>query len=155
MKIITDKPINQILNSREASGRLAKWAVELGAYGIKYVPKNAIKGQVLADFLANTVIGNDPMRKGTPDPDKPLDQKEALESSGSKEEQTAAIPINEAVTWKLYTDGASNDHGSGAGLILIDSEGVEYSYALRLNFNNSNNDAEYEALLENSGWGKD
>nr|GEY86396.1 reverse transcriptase domain-containing protein [Tanacetum cinerariifolium] len=32
-------------------------------------------------------------------------------------------------------------------LILIDPEGAEYSYALRLNFANSNNDAEYEAQL--------
>ncbi|GJS24523.1 reverse transcriptase domain-containing protein [Tanacetum coccineum] len=43
--------------------------------------------------------------------------------------------------------GASNEYGFGAGLILIDPEGAEYSYALRLNFANSNNDAEYEALL--------
>nr|GEZ05693.1 hypothetical protein [Tanacetum cinerariifolium] len=49
--------------------------------------------------------------------------------------------------WKLYTDGASTDHGSGVGLILLNLEGEEYSYALRLNFTNSNNDAEYEALL--------
>ncbi|GKE77924.1 reverse transcriptase domain-containing protein, partial [Tanacetum coccineum] len=32
-------------------------------------------------------------------------------------------------------------------LILIDPEGAEYSYALRLSFANSNNDAEYEVLL--------
>ncbi|GJU93577.1 reverse transcriptase domain-containing protein [Tanacetum coccineum] len=59
-------------------------------------------------------------------------------------------PINlkdETDIWKLYFDGASNDHRSGAGLILIDLEGIEYSYALQLNFANSNNDAEYEALL--------
>ncbi|GJZ30904.1 reverse transcriptase domain-containing protein [Tanacetum coccineum] len=147
IKVIKDKPINQILNSQEASGRRAKWAVELGAYGITYAPKNAIKGQVLADFLADIVTGDDPTSKGTPDPEKPSDQKEALESSRNKEEQTAVVPIDEADTWKLYTDGASNDHRSGAGLILIDPEGVEYSYALRLNFSNSNNDAEYEALL--------
>nr|GEX16844.1 hypothetical protein [Tanacetum cinerariifolium] len=49
--------------------------------------------------------------------------------------------------WKLYTDVASNENGSGAGLILIDSKGAEYSYALRLNFTNLNNNAEYEALL--------
>ncbi|GJV46273.1 reverse transcriptase domain-containing protein [Tanacetum coccineum] len=49
--------------------------------------------------------------------------------------------------WKLYIDGASNEHGSRAGLILIDPEGAEYSYTLRLNFANSNNDAKYEALL--------
>nr|GEU95406.1 hypothetical protein [Tanacetum cinerariifolium] len=53
----------------------------------------------------------------------------------------------EADLWKLHTDGASNERGSRAGLILIDLEGAEYSYALRLNFVNSNNDAEYEALL--------
>ncbi|GJZ06096.1 reverse transcriptase domain-containing protein [Tanacetum coccineum] len=49
--------------------------------------------------------------------------------------------------WRLYTDGASNNEGFGAGLILIAPNDVEYSYALRLNFSNSNNEAEYEALL--------
>nr|GEU29956.1 reverse transcriptase domain-containing protein [Tanacetum cinerariifolium] len=121
-------------------------AVVLGAYGITYAPRNAIKGQVLADFLADTVIRDD-ISKRTLDPKKPLDQNEAPKSSGRKEEQTAAVPIDEADTWKLYTNGASNDHRSSAGIILIDLEGVEYPYALRLNFSNLNNDAEYEALL--------
>ncbi|GJR79918.1 reverse transcriptase domain-containing protein [Tanacetum coccineum] len=49
--------------------------------------------------------------------------------------------------WKLYTDEASNNHELGAGFTLIDPEGAEYNYTLRLNFANSNNDAEYEALL--------
>ncbi|GJR19032.1 reverse transcriptase domain-containing protein [Tanacetum coccineum] len=49
--------------------------------------------------------------------------------------------------WRLYTDGASNIGWSGASLILIALDDVEYSYALRLNFSNSNNDAEYEAIL--------
>nr|GEZ23188.1 putative ribonuclease H-like domain-containing protein [Tanacetum cinerariifolium] len=53
----------------------------------------------------------------------------------------------EAKVRKLYTDEASNVHGSGAGLILKDPKGVEYSYTLQLNFGNSNNDVEYEALL--------
>ncbi|GKA11337.1 reverse transcriptase domain-containing protein, partial [Tanacetum coccineum] len=49
--------------------------------------------------------------------------------------------------WRLYIDGALNNEGSGAGLILIAPNDVEYYYALRLNFSNSNNDVEYEALL--------
>ncbi|GJZ22337.1 reverse transcriptase domain-containing protein [Tanacetum coccineum] len=48
---------------------------------------------------------------------------------------------------RLYTDEASNNVRSIAGLILIAPDGVEYSYTLRLNFSNSNNDPEYEALL--------
>ncbi|GJW85021.1 reverse transcriptase domain-containing protein, partial [Tanacetum coccineum] len=49
--------------------------------------------------------------------------------------------------WKLYTDGASSSDGSGAGLILIDPKGKEYTYALRFEFETTNNEAEYEALL--------
>nr|GEV88858.1 reverse transcriptase domain-containing protein [Tanacetum cinerariifolium] len=37
--------------------------------------------------------------------------------------------------------------GSGAGLVLISSSGVEYTYALHLTFVSTNNEAEYEALL--------
>ncbi|GJZ99331.1 hypothetical protein Tco_0671882 [Tanacetum coccineum] len=34
--------------------------------------------------------------------------------------------------WKLFTSGASSSDGSEAGLMLVDSEGKEYTYALRL-----------------------
>jgi ribonuclease HI len=36
----------------DLSGRLANWAIELGQFDLEFVPRNAIKGQVLADFLA-------------------------------------------------------------------------------------------------------
>ncbi|GKC67446.1 reverse transcriptase domain-containing protein [Tanacetum coccineum] len=35
----------------------------------------------------------------------------------------------------------------GAGLMLISPEGREYTYALRFEFETTNNEAEYEALL--------
>ncbi|GJZ60938.1 reverse transcriptase domain-containing protein [Tanacetum coccineum] len=44
IKVITDSPIGQVLNNSGASRRLEKWAVELGAYGITYVPRVAVKG---------------------------------------------------------------------------------------------------------------
>ncbi|GJT76060.1 reverse transcriptase domain-containing protein [Tanacetum coccineum] len=50
-------------------------------------------------------------------------------------------------TWKLYTDRASSSDGSGAGLMLVSPEGKEYTYALRFEFETTNNEAEYEALL--------
>ncbi|GJU96073.1 reverse transcriptase domain-containing protein [Tanacetum coccineum] len=47
----------------------------------------------------------------------------------------------------LYIDGASSSEGSGAGLILIDPDRKEITYALRFKFPESNNEAEYEALI--------
>ncbi|GKD46885.1 reverse transcriptase domain-containing protein [Tanacetum coccineum] len=82
IKVITDQPLKQILNKAQASGKLAKYLMELGAYNIAYETRSAIKGQ-----------------------------------------------------------------GSGAGLVLISPSGVEFTYALRLNFTSTNNEAEYEALL--------
>ncbi|GJY38044.1 reverse transcriptase domain-containing protein [Tanacetum coccineum] len=49
--------------------------------------------------------------------------------------------------WTLFTGGESSLKGSGAGLVLIGPSGVEYTYALRLTFTSTNNEAEYEALL--------
>ncbi|GJW86369.1 hypothetical protein Tco_0161709 [Tanacetum coccineum] len=65
---------------------------------------------------------------------------EALEMTGNKKENKATVPEDKAETWKRYTDRASNEHGLGTCLILIDPNRVEYSCALRLHFDNSNND---------------
>ncbi|GJS95101.1 reverse transcriptase domain-containing protein [Tanacetum coccineum] len=43
--------------------------------------------------------------------------------------------------------GASSSDGSGADLMLVSPEGKEYTYALRFEFETTNNEAEYEALL--------
>nr|GFB64424.1 reverse transcriptase domain-containing protein [Tanacetum cinerariifolium] len=49
--------------------------------------------------------------------------------------------------WKLFTDGAASSDGSGAGLMLIDPEGKEYTYSIHFRFETTKNEAEYEALL--------
>lgn len=128
IKVITDQPLKQILNKTQTSGKLAKYSVELGAYNIEYIPRNSIKGQILAYFLSETPIGN---------------------NSPTYFQQPAQKPnVDEIGQWTLYTDGASNQKGAGAVLVLISPTKVEYTYALRLNFEETtNNEAEYEALL--------
>ena len=41
-----------ILQKPEVSGRLTKWAIELSEFDIEFVPRTAIKGQAVADFVA-------------------------------------------------------------------------------------------------------
>ncbi|GKD59290.1 reverse transcriptase domain-containing protein [Tanacetum coccineum] len=121
--------------------------VELEAYVIKYAPKSVIKGQVLADFLADTMAEDSSTQVKIKGPNDTLAEGESKEEQEAMKTKAPKNLRTKTDIWKLYTDGASNEHGSGAGLILIDLEGAEYSYTLRLNFANSNNDAEYEALL--------
>ncbi|GJS62197.1 reverse transcriptase domain-containing protein [Tanacetum coccineum] len=49
--------------------------------------------------------------------------------------------------WVLFTNGSSCIDGSGAGLIITNPEGIEFTYALRFRFNATNNEAEYKALI--------
>ena len=44
------------MSSPEAVGRMALWAVELSEFDIQYLPRMAVKGQVVADFIAEFTI---------------------------------------------------------------------------------------------------
>ena len=51
IKILTEHPMKQILHKPKTSRRLVKWAIELSEFDIRYKPRTAIKGQILADFI--------------------------------------------------------------------------------------------------------
>ena len=52
MTVVTSFPLGEVIHSQDATGRTAKWALELMDQGIAYAPRTAIKSQVLADFIA-------------------------------------------------------------------------------------------------------
>ena len=99
-----------------------KWAMELREFDIRFKPRTAIKGQVLANFLAEFTALTE----------------EVVENLGC---------VFDVPTWRLYVDGASNAQGSGAGLVSTSPEGYDLEYSLRFDFPVSNNEAEYEALI--------
>jgi hypothetical protein len=45
----------EILNNKEATGKIAKWVIELGMYVIIYKPRTTIKAQALSDFVAEWI----------------------------------------------------------------------------------------------------
>ncbi|GJQ97920.1 reverse transcriptase domain-containing protein [Tanacetum coccineum] len=120
--VITDQPIQQVLSRPEVAGRLQKWSIELGEYAIHYRPRVSVKGQILADFIVE--------RPEEESPDTLIGEEEELPEP-----------------WILFTDESSCTDGSGAGLILTNPEGMEFTYALRFRFDATNNEAEYEALI--------
>jgi hypothetical protein len=45
-------PLGEIIRNRDASGRIIKWSVELGEFEIDFCPRQAVKSQILADFVS-------------------------------------------------------------------------------------------------------
>ncbi|GJX52154.1 reverse transcriptase domain-containing protein [Tanacetum coccineum] len=83
---------------------------------------------VLADFLNEIPVGSDSLA--------PIETTYTKEDKKDRQEE-----------WTLFTDRASSSKGSGGRLVLISPTKTEYTYALRLTFDGTNNQAEYEALL--------
>ncbi|XP_019241492.1 PREDICTED: uncharacterized protein LOC109221465 [Nicotiana attenuata] len=121
---LTTYPLWSILHKPELSGRLAKWAIELGGYDIEYQPRTAIKSQILADFVADfssAVV--------------PEVEKEFLSKSGTS-----------SGVWTLFTDGAANVRGSGLSIVLRPPVGGIIRQSIKTT-KLTNNEAEYEAMI--------
>ena len=56
--VLTDKPLKKVMSSPEAAGRMALWAVELSEFDIQYHPRTTVKGQVVANFIAELTLGD-------------------------------------------------------------------------------------------------
>ena len=64
------------------------------------------------------------------------------------EKSVGQIAVQEPLQWKVYVDGAANQKGSSVGLVLISPEKLILEKSLRLGVSATNNEVEYEALLE-------
>ena len=128
----TQLPLKTILRSADYTGRVAKWSTILGAFNIKYMPRTSIKGQVLANLVAEFT-------------EPPLEELESAENMDEK--LVGTISQYRLPAWEVYVDGASNQKGLGIGLVLISPKKVIIEKSLRLDFSATNNEAEYEALL--------
>ena len=61
--VLTNKPLRRAMSNPDTTGRLALWAIELSELDIQYRPQTAIKGQVVADFIAKFTHDEDKEQK--------------------------------------------------------------------------------------------
>lgn len=107
---------------------MARWLLALAEYDITCVNPKAIKSQALADLLAQFPSGeHEPAEVSLP---------------GAVHVSAAAVEAY----WDLKFDGASGAEKGGAGITLT-SEGEKFHLSYKLDFECSNNEAEYEALI--------
>ena len=109
--------IKHMLSKPNLHSRVDKWALALTECSLTYQSLMSIKGQIVADFIADHSIVE-------PLPNFIDDQ-----------------------PWKLYFDGSSHKNGTGIGIMIISPRNIPTKFKFRLNQFCSNNEAEYEALI--------
>ncbi|KAG9454367.1 hypothetical protein H6P81_007271 [Aristolochia fimbriata] len=114
------------------SGRLAKWVLLLSEFEINFMPHRAIKGQALANFLA----------------DHPIPAERELTEEFPDEE---IFLFEILLPWKMYFDGAARRNGGGEGVLFVSPKDDLLPYSFVLTQNCSNYVAEYQALLLDLG----
>jgi hypothetical protein len=104
-------PLGEIIRNRDANGRIVKWSIELGEFDIEFYPRQAIKSQILADFVSEwTEIQMSP-------------------------------PKERPEHWIMYFDSTLNLEGAGAHVLFISPQGEQLKYVLQIHYKASNNGA--------------
>jgi hypothetical protein len=115
--MVTSFGLEEIIRNQLATGRIAKWVLDLMGFDVQYVPQTAIKSQALADFVAEW----------------------------SKTQQPPPPATHEH--WSMYFDDSFTFNGARGGVVLISPKGDRLLYVIRLHFHTINNVAKYEALV--------
>jgi hypothetical protein len=115
--VVSTTPLSEIIGCKDATGRVAKWAIELAAHTIQYKPRTTIKSQIIADFFADWG------------------------------EHQYLPPALDSTYWRMNFDGSKMLEGLGANVVLTSPKGDKLQYVLQMLFRASNNVAEYEALV--------
>ena len=108
---------------------------------MNFHPQTTIKGQILLDFIAEFTYSN------TAEVTRMTNIIEIVKATWVREKENSVPTEGDAEQWTLYMDNASNDTGSGAGMMLICLEGHKIHYSVSFGFKELNNKAEYEALI--------
>jgi hypothetical protein len=117
VRVVSDRPLARVLHSKEATGQITQWTVEIGLYDVEFVPRRAIKSQALTTFITKW---SDFGLRGI---DKLPDH------------------------WVMYLNRSYTLKRAGVGVVLIPPKGDILKYAIHIEFPATNNIAEYEGLV--------
>jgi hypothetical protein len=96
--VITDFLLVDILHNQDATGRISKWVVKLGALSIDFKPRTAIKSQTLVNFMAEW------------------------------RENQIPTPVDKPEHWTMHFVGSLKLDGGGAGVLFREVSNNEAEY---------------------------
>ncbi|XP_016475803.2 uncharacterized protein LOC107797418 [Nicotiana tabacum] len=121
-------PMKFVMTRSVLFGHLTRWSILFNQYEITYTPQKAVKGQELANFLA----------------DHPLPTEWELSDEFPDKD---VLFIEEFPPWKMFFNGSARRNSTGAGVGLISLERQVLPLSFVLDETCSINAAEYQALI--------
>jgi hypothetical protein len=91
--VVSTTPLSEIIGCKDATGRVAKWAIKLATQTIQYKPRTTIKSQIIADFFDD------------------------------RGENQYLPPALDSTYWRMNFDGSKMLGGLGAGDIFTSPKG--------------------------------
>jgi hypothetical protein len=85
-------------------GCIVKWSVKLGEFNLMFFPRQAIKSQILADFVSKWTETQQPP------------------------------PTEKPEHWNMYFDGPLNLEGAGTGVLFISLQGDHLKYFIQIHY---------------------
>ncbi|CAL8112752.1 unnamed protein product [Prunus armeniaca] len=108
--VLTNQPLQQVLQKPETPGRLVKWAIELREFDIQFKSRPAEKGQAVVDFISELT----PAPSEAPCPNAVITEPNKIDA----DRFDPSVPL-----WILHVDGSANQQDCGAGLVLTTLDG--------------------------------
>ena len=106
--VVSSYPLERVLRSKDATGQIAEWSMELSGLGLQFKRADTIKSQALVDFVVEWT-------------ETSIDTKDEESSLPGKEEPD---------TWTLYFDGSLSGGHAGAGVLLVSPAGEQLKYVV-------------------------
>jgi hypothetical protein len=121
ISMVTSYPLRVVLHNLNVTGNITKWAPELAEFELSFVARQAIKSQVLADFLADW----------TPPPSHPGGQ--------TAVHQSRQLQHSPALTRPSSSMAPHVSRGPAREAPLLTSDGEQFKYMVHLEFKAINN----------------
>ncbi|KAM1596852.1 hypothetical protein ACFX1Z_031813 [Malus domestica] len=117
--------IRYMLTQPIVKGRIGKWTMALSEFSLQYVPQKAVKGWALADFLT---------------------QHPSPYDFWGNDVEIGMVDTRDNY-WTMYFDGSSTSSSTGVGVVIQSPNHDRWYFSLKLDFDCTNNQAEYEAFI--------
>ncbi|XP_026420294.1 uncharacterized protein LOC113316297 [Papaver somniferum] len=136
IKVLKRIPIDSVLKNSKRTGRVERWNMQIDLFGLKYEVQTLTKSHIVAVFLVEFPSEED---EGV---------EEMMDIDESRPDPKDLLRECNPIRWDIFVDGSSNSCGGGQGIVFTSLTGIRLVFCFRLEYKATNNETEYEEVMQ-------